>query len=84
MSRSWKEVINPGKYFSHKGFYRIIIQAIKDKDKKILWHAVGQKGSSHNSKVFNESGLGKYLLEIADDLHAKGLYIVGDSAYSLQ
>jgi hypothetical protein len=34
--------------------------------------------------VFNESGLGKYLLDHADDLYAKGLYIVGDSAYSLR
>ena len=50
----------------------------------MLWHAIGQKGSLHDSKVFNESQLGQYLLSIADDLCAKGLYIVGNSAYALR
>ena len=31
---SWKEVLNPGKYFSRKGFYGIKVQAIVSKDKK--------------------------------------------------
>ena len=31
------EVPNPGKYMSRKGFYAINVQAIVDKDKRILW-----------------------------------------------
>ena len=76
--------MNPGKYFSQKGFYRTNVQAIVDnKDKRILWRAIGQKGNPHNSKVFNESSLGKYLLEHADDLYVRGLYTVGDSGFFL-
>ena len=81
---AWSEVLNPGKYFCRKGFYGINIQAIVSKDKKILWRTIGHKGSSHDSKVFKESGLGKYLIDHADDLYARGLYIVGDSAYALR
>ena len=81
---AWSEVLNPGKYFSRKGFYGINVQAIVAKNKKILWRSIGHKGSSHDSKVFNESGLGKYLVDHADDLYARGLYLVGDSAYALR
>ena len=81
---SWKEVLNPGKYFCRKGFYGINVQAIVAKNKKILWRSIGNKGSAHDSKVFNESSLGKYLLANANDLYTKGLYIVGDSAYSIR
>jgi hypothetical protein len=78
------ELSNPGKYFSCKGFHAINVQVIVDKKKRILWRYIGEKGSSHDSKVFNESGLGKYLLEYADSFHARGLYIIGDSAYSIR
>jgi hypothetical protein len=81
---SLRELHNPGKYFSRKGFHAINVQVIVDKKKRILWRYIGEKGSSHDSKVFNESGLGKYLLEYADSLHARGLYIIGDSAYSIR
>jgi hypothetical protein len=81
---SLRELRNPGKYFSRKGFHAINVQVIVDKKKRILWRYIGEKGSSHDSKVFNESGLGKYLLEYADSLHARGLYIIGDSAYSIR
>ena len=56
---SWKEVLNPGKYFCRKGFYGINVQAIVAKNKKILWRSIGEKGSAHDSKVFIESSLGK-------------------------
>ena len=61
-----------------------MFRVIVDKKKRILWRYIGEKWSSHDSKVFNESGLGKYLLEYADSLHARGLYIIGDSAYSIR
>ena len=41
-------------------------------------------GSSHDSPVFHESKLGKYMEEHAAELSEKGLFLVGDSAYSLR
>lgn len=79
------EVKNPGKYFSRKGFYALNVQVIVDLKKRVLWrYDIGEKGSSHDSRVFNESGLGKHLFEIAAYLREKGLYLVGDSAYALR
>lgn len=83
-SPKFSEVLNPGKYFSRKGFFALNVQAIVDKKKRILWRLIGEKGSAHDSRVFNESNLGKRLLETADFYYGKGLYIVGDSAYSLR
>jgi hypothetical protein len=81
---SWTEVVNPGKYYSRKGFYALNVQVIVDKKKRILWRTIGEKGSAHDSKVFNESNLGKFLLETADDFYGRGLYLIGDSAYALR
>ena len=78
------EVKNPGKYFSRKGFYAINVQVIVDRKKRVLWRYIGEKGSSHDSRVFNESGLGANLLEMATILFHKGLYIIGDSAYAIR
>ena len=65
--------MNPGKYYSRKGFYALNVQVIVDKKKRILWRTIGEKGSVHDSKVFNESNLGKFLLETADNFMA-GVY----------
>jgi hypothetical protein len=78
------EVDNPGKYFSRKGFFAINVQVIVDKNKRVLWRYIGEKGSSHDSLVFNESKLGRNLVDLASELRAKGLYIVGDSAYAIR
>ena len=78
------EVRNPGKYMSRKGFFAINVQAIVDKQKRILWRFIGQKGSAHDSKVFKSSELYQHLMLISDDLHEKELYLVGDSAYALR
>ena len=75
---------NPGKYCSRKGFFALNVQAIVDKDKRILWRFIGKKGSAHDSPVFHESELGQHLLLISRELESEGLYIVGDSAYALR
>ena len=79
-----QEVNNPGKYMSRKGFFALNVQAIVDKRRRILWRHIGQKGSAHDSNVFKATKLYKHLLLIANDLHEKGLYFVGDSAYSIR
>ena len=79
-----QEVNNPGKYMSRKGFFALNTQAIVDKRKRILWRFIGEKGSSHDSTVFKNSSLYKHLMLVADELHQKSLYLVGDSAYSLR
>ena len=81
---SRKEVKNPGKYMSRKGFFSINVQVICDKKRRILWSSIGAKGSSHDSSVFKCSDLYKHLMTISDYLYANGLYIVGDSAYALR
>ena len=78
-----REVNNPGKYFSRKGFYAINVQAIVDK-KRILWRYIGEKGCSHDSSVFKGSSLGTHLMSIRNEIHRAGLYLVGDSAYSIR
>jgi len=79
-----EDTTNPGKYYSRKGFYAINVQAIVDKEKRILWRYIGEKGCSHDSPSFNDSNLGNYLSRVATSLMAKGIYIIGDSAYSLK
>ena len=79
-----KEVSNPGKYYSRKGFFGINVQVIVDKQKRVLWRYIGEKGSGHDSPAFNESKLGKNLELYADFLMTEGLYIVGDSAYAIR
>ena len=59
---SLSEVKNHGKYFSRKGFNALNIQAIVDRDKRILWRFIGAKGSSHDSAVFKDSALHKFLM----------------------
>jgi hypothetical protein len=79
-----EEVENPGKYFSRKGFYALNVQVIVDMKKRVLWRFIGEKGSAHDSPVFNESKLGKFMYEHAAFFLASGWYLVGDSAYALR
>jgi hypothetical protein len=58
--------------------------AIVDKKRRILWRVIGEKGSAHDSRVFNESELGKFMLENDKFFFQRGLYLIGDSAYSLR
>ena len=77
-------VQNPGKYYSRKGCFAINVQVIIDKQKWVLWCHTGEMGSSHDSPIFHESKLGKYMQENAEDLKKRGLFLVADSAYSLR
>ena len=79
-----QESNNPGKYMSRKGFFSLNCQAICDKQKRILWRCIGERGSSHDSSVFKSTQLYEHLMLISEQLQEEGLYLVGDSAYSLR
>ena len=78
------EVPNAGRYYSRKGYYAINVQVIVDKKKRVLWRYIGEKGSSHDSPIFMDSKLGRYMESNSDMFERNGWYIVGDSAYSLR
>ena len=40
------ECENPGKYFCSKGFSAINVQVIVDKNKRVFWRYIGEKGSA--------------------------------------
>lgn len=76
-------VPDPGNYYCRKGFYALNVQAICDKQKRILWCFAGNKGSSHDSTAFSNSRLHTLLKSKAAELSRRGLYLAGDSAYGL-
>ena len=78
------EVPNPGKYYSRKGSFAINVQVIVDMKKRVLWRHIGEMGSSHDSPIFHESKLGKFMEDNAETFKQKGIFLVGDSAYSLR
>ena len=77
------DVPDPGNYYCRKGFYALNVQAICDKTKRFLWCYPTNKGSTHDSAAFAASRLHELLKEVAMELHRRGLFIAGDSAYSL-
>ena len=85
-------VVNPGGYFSRKGFYAINVQVIVDKKKHVLWRRIAARGSEHDSSAFKDSLLYNLLEEqfLNDDglMHNNSFnnsfYLIGDSAYALR
>ena len=72
------KVRNPDKYFSRKGFNAINVQAIVDRDKHIAWCFIDANGSSHDSVVFKDTELYKYLMGHRTWLEDKGYYTIGE------
>mmetsp|Transcript_121117 Transcript_121117/g.347969 ORF Transcript_121117/g.347969 Transcript_121117/m.347969 type:complete len:383 (-) Transcript_121117:127-1275(-) len=77
------EVSDPGNYYCRKGFFALNVQAICDRSKIFTWVYTSNKGSTHDSVAFANSHLFSLLCHEAASLEAKGLYLVGDSAYNL-
>ena len=76
---------NPTSFYSRKGFYALNVQCIVDHRKKVRWVSYSHKGASHDSSCFHETDLYKNKLTgMRDYLYEHGLYILGDSAYSLE
>jgi hypothetical protein len=80
---SESEVPDPKNYWCRKGFYALNVQAICDSSKSIIWVSTGHKGSTHDSSAFFETSLHDLLWELADWLISCGLFLIGDSAYTL-
>jgi hypothetical protein len=74
---------DPGNYFCRKGFYALNVQAICDKNRRVLWVSTGHKGSTHDSAAWAETKLCQDLEELADWLVQHGFFLIGDSAYPL-
>lgn len=83
-SQSRDGIRNPGHYYSRKGFYALNVQVIVDKHKIVLWRCINSRGGSHDSSAFKNSSLYKMLTMKSRQLFDKGLYLIGDSAYSLR
>jgi hypothetical protein len=82
-SPRFSEVPDPGNYYCRKGFYALNVQAMCDMKKRFLWCYPSNKGSTHDSAAFTGSKLFELLTELAGELHDRGLFIAGDSAYGL-
>ena len=78
------KVVNPGSYFSRKGFFGINVQAIVDKKKRILYRNIRSRGAEHDSTAFKNSPFYEWIMTNWSALAQKGYYFIGDSAYALK
>ena len=77
-------VNNPQSFYSRKGYYGVNVQAICDKNKKILFRSILSRGAEHDSTAFKNSSLYKWLLQHWESMAQKGYYFIGDTAYGLR
>jgi hypothetical protein len=86
IQKPWKGdgVGNAAAFYSHKGYFGIIVQVIVDKQKKILFRSIKSRGAEHNLTAFKSTTLYTWLLINWRQLASKGLHFIGDSAYSIK
>ena len=77
-------VLNFGSFYCRKGHYAVNVQAIVDRNKKIIWYCVKCRGSEHDSTAFKSSSLYQILIEKTSFLIENGLHFLGHSAYALR
>ena len=77
-------VRDPASFYSRKGFYGVNVQAIVDKNKKVLYRSILSRGAEHDSTAFKNCSLYAWLLLNWNSLCEKGYYFIGDSAYALR
>ncbi len=77
-------ILNAQSFYSRKGYFAVNVQAIVDKQKRILFRSIISRGAEHDSTAFKHSSLYKWLLPNWQMLVSKGFYFIGDSAYSLK
>jgi hypothetical protein len=83
-SKTRDGVQNVGGYWSRKGYFAINCQVIVDKKKRVLYRSILCRGAEHDSSAFKASSIYKTLLDKTQWLYDKGLYFIGDSAYSIR
>ena len=76
--------MDPKSFYSRKGFFGISVQAIADKEKRILFRSIESRGAEHDSSAFKRTDLYNWLMSNWVSLKRKGYYFIGDSAYSLK
>ena len=59
------------------------MQAVCDRQKKVLWISPMHQGSTHDSTAFFETELFDLLENLEETLSSLGLFLVGDSAYAI-
>ena len=79
---SW--IIHSQSFYSQKWYYAVNVQAIVDKNKKILFRSIMSRGAEHHSSAFKNSSLYKWLIANWVSLAKKGYYFIGNSAYALK
>ena len=92
-----KSLISSGSlYFNYRGFFSIVLMAIRDTCYIFMLVDIGSYGSNNDSGVFSNSTMGKWFFEnhinlpdpevISNDCSRKELpyYLVGDEAFSLK
>ena len=67
-------VNNPQSFYSCKGYYGVNVQAICDKNKKILFWSILSRGAEHDLTAFKNSTLYKWLLLNWESMLQKGFY----------
>jgi hypothetical protein len=63
------ECDNPMSYYSRKGFYAVVLQAICDGDCKFLWGSILAGGSTHDSTCWSITELSRYVYTFTLDYH---------------
>ena len=77
-------VHDPASFYSRKGFFGINVQAIVDKNKRVLYRSILSRGAEHDSTAFKNCSLYAWLMDNWNTLRELGYYFIGDSAYALR
>ena len=78
------DVLNPSSFYSRKGFFGLNVVAIVDRKKRIRYRVIKLRGAKHDSTALKNSKLYKFMVDHWEWFKQRGLYFIGDSAYSLK
>ena len=53
---------NQGSFYCRKGYFAMNVQAMVDRNKRVVWRSILYRGSEHDSTAFKRSQLYKTLL----------------------
>ena len=67
-------------FYCRKSFYGLNVQAMVDREKRIIWRSIRCRGSEHDYNAFKKSNFYRKLIDRTNHLSRLGCYVVGDSA----